>query len=72
MAEIDLSSELRALRSTLSDINQVIDVPKLVADIRVLEEQAAEPGLWDNPEIAQKITSALSHKQAMVKKVEDA
>jgi len=71
MAEIDLSTELRALRSTLSDIKQVIDVPKLIADIRVLEEQAAEPGLWDNQEIAQKITSALSHKQALVKRVED-
>jgi len=71
MAEIDLSSELRSLRSTLSDIKQVIDVPKLIADIRVLEEQAAEPGLWDNQEIAQKITSALSHKQALVKRVEE-
>lgn len=71
MAEIDLSSELRALRSTLSDINHVIDVPKLIADIRVLEEQAAEPGLWDDQSIAQKITSALSHKQALVKKVEE-
>lgn len=72
MAEIDLSSELRALRSTLSDIKQVIDIPKLIADIRVLEEQAAEPGLWDNQEIAQKVTSALSHKQSLVKRVEDA
>jgi peptide chain release factor 2 len=71
MAEIDLSSELRSLRSTLSDIKQVIDVPKLIADIRVLEEQAAEPGLWDNQEIAQRITSALSHKQALVKRVEE-
>lgn len=71
MAEIDLSTELRALRSTLSDIKQVIDVPKLIADIRALEEQAAEPGLWDNQEIAQKITSALSHKQALVKRVEE-
>ena len=71
MAEIDLSSELRDLRSTLSDIRQVVDVPKLIADIRVLEEQAAEPGLWDNPDIAQKITSALSHKQALVKRIED-
>lgn len=71
MAEIDLSSELRALRSTLGDIKQVIDVPKLIADIRVLEEQAAEPGLWDNQDIAQKITSALSHKQSLVKKVEE-
>jgi peptide chain release factor 2 len=71
MAEIDLSSELRSLRSTLSDIKQVIDVPKLIADIRVLEEQAAEPGLWDYQEIAQRITSALSHKQALVKRVEE-
>jgi len=72
MAELDLSSELRSLRSTLSDIKHVVDLPKLITEIRILEEQAAAPGLWDNPEVAQKITSALSHKQAMVKRVEDA
>jgi len=71
MADIDLSTELRGLRSTLSDIKQVIDIPKLIADIRVLEEQAAEPGLWDNQEIAQKITSTLSHKQGLVKRVDE-
>jgi peptide chain release factor 2 len=72
MAEIDLTPEIRALRSTLGDIKQVIDIPKLIADIRVLEEQAAEPGLWDNQDLAQKITSSLSHKQALVRRVEDA
>jgi peptide chain release factor 2 len=36
----------------------------------VLEEQAAAPSLWDDPEAAQKITSKLSHLQAEVRKTE--
>lgn len=71
MAELDLSQELQQLRSTLGDIRQVIDLPKLETEIAALKEQAAAADLWDNPERAQKVTSALSHKQALVDKVVD-
>jgi peptide chain release factor 2 len=37
----------------------------------VLEEQAAAPSLWDDPDAAQKITSKLSHLQAEVRKAEN-
>ena len=63
MAELDLNSELQQLRKTLSDIRQVIDLPRLEVEIADLKEKAAAADLWDNPEQAQKVTSALSHKQ---------
>lgn len=69
MADIDLSAELRALRSTLADIRQVIDVPRLESEIVALKEQAGAADLWDNPAQAQKVTSALSHKQSLINKV---
>ena len=71
MAELDLTSELQQLRKTLSDIRQVIDLPKLETEIAELKEKAGAADLWDNPDQAQKVTSALSHKQALVDKVAD-
>ena len=54
----------------MEPIEAVLDLEKLRADIAVLEEQAAAPSLWDNPDEAQKITSKLSHLQAEVRKAE--
>ena len=71
MAELDLSTELQQLRKTLGDIRQVIDLPKLETEIAELKERAGASDLWDNPEQAQKVTSSLSHKQALVDKVAD-
>lgn len=54
----------------MGSIEAVLDLEKLRADIAVLEEQAAAPSLWDDPDAAQKITSRLSHLQAEVRKAE--
>ncbi|NXY98380.1 peptide chain release factor 2 [Streptomyces sp. BR123] len=70
MAVVDVSEELKSLSSTMGSIEAVLDLDKLRADIAVLEEQAAAPSLWDDPEAAQKITSRLSHLQAEVRKAE--
>ncbi|WP_181806167.1 peptide chain release factor 2 [Streptomyces shenzhenensis] len=70
MAVVDVSEELKSLSSTMESIEAVLDLGKLRADIAVLEEQAAAPSLWDNPDEAQKITSKLSHLQAEVRKAE--
>ncbi|GAA2259019.1 peptide chain release factor 2 [Streptomyces atrovirens] len=70
MAVVDVSEELKSLSSTMESIEAVLDLDKLRADIAVLEEQAAAPSLWDNPDEAQKITSKLSHLQAEVRKTE--
>ncbi|MGW6911243.1 peptide chain release factor 2 [Streptomyces sp. NPDC054940] len=70
MAVVDVSEELKSLSSTMESIEAVLDLDQLRADIAVLEEQAAAPSLWDNPDEAQKITSKLSHLQAEVRKAE--
>ncbi|WP_030201252.1 peptide chain release factor 2 [Streptomyces sp. NRRL S-87] len=70
MAVVDVSEELKSLSSTMGSIEAVLDLDKMRADIAVLEEQAAAPSLWDDPEAAQKITSKLSHLQAEVRKTE--
>nr|WP_272925722.1 peptide chain release factor 2 [Streptomyces sp. SID3212] len=61
---------MKSLSSTMGSIEAVLDLDKLRADIAVLEEQAAAPSLWDDPEAAQKITSKLSHLQAELRKTE--
>lgn len=70
MLELDLSEQIAALRSTFSDIRTVIDVDGLREQIAQLSEQAGVPDLWDDAETAQKVTSALSHRQAELSKVE--
>ncbi|WP_296631369.1 peptide chain release factor 2 [Rhodoluna sp.] len=70
MADIDLSAEIRDLRATFADIQHVVDAPKLNHEIAVLKEQATDPNIWDNPVHAQSVTSKLSHKQAMITKLE--
>ncbi|MFI6941657.1 peptide chain release factor 2 [Streptomyces sp. NPDC050418] len=70
MAVVDISEELKSLNATMGSIEAVLDLDKLRADIADLEEQAAAPSLWDDPDAAQKITSKLSHLQADVRKAE--
>ncbi|MEU1461004.1 peptide chain release factor 2 [Streptomyces sp. NPDC005727] len=70
MAVVDVSEELKSLSSTMESIEAVLDLDRMRADIAVLEEQAAAPSLWDDPDEAQKITSKLSHLQAEVRKAE--
>ena len=70
MAEIDLSPQIRELRSTFSDILHVVDVEKLKLEIEQLKAAAEEPNLWDDPAKAQKTTSALSHRQSLATKLE--
>jgi peptide chain release factor 2 len=48
MADLDLTSEIRELRSTFGDIRHVVDEPKLILEVEELKEQAADPNLWDD------------------------
>ncbi|GHH32016.1 peptide chain release factor 2 [Streptomyces candidus] len=70
VAVVDVSEELKSLSSTMGSIEAVLDLDRMRADIAVLEEQAAAPSLWDDPDAAQKITSKLSHLQAELRKTE--
>jgi len=69
MIELDISEQIAALRSTFSDIRSVVGVERLQAEIAELSEQAGVPDLWDDTEKAQRITSALSHKQSELAKI---
>ncbi|QCQ16300.1 peptide chain release factor 2 [Microbacterium sp. RG1] len=69
MLEFDPSADIQALRSTFSDIKAVVDVDALRAEIDRLSDEAGAPDLWDDVEKAQKVTSALSHRQAELKRV---
>jgi peptide chain release factor 2 len=64
MIDLDLSQEIADLRSTFRDIQAVVDISKLNHQIAELAEQAGAPDLWDDTENAQRVTSALSHRQS--------
>ncbi|GAA0959314.1 peptide chain release factor 2 [Frigoribacterium faeni] len=70
MIALDFSEQIAALRATFEDIRAVIGQERLVAEIADLSEQASAPDLWDDTENAQKVTSALSHRQSELEKLE--
>ncbi len=67
----DFPAEIDRLRHTHASVTAVTDPEVLRARIAELSEQAAAPDLWDDPDAAQVVTSALSHAQADLKRVED-
>lgn len=69
MAERDFNQEITALNATLKSIESVLDVPRLLNQKDELEEKAGTPDLWNDPENAQKITSALSRVQSIINRV---
>jgi len=70
MIALDFSEQIAALRATFEDIRAVIGQDRLVAEIAQLSEQASAPDLWDDTDNAQKVTSALSHRQSELEKLE--
>jgi peptide chain release factor 2 len=67
----DIAEALKNLRSTMESIEAVLDLDKLRRDVAALEEEAAAPSLWDDPDNAQKITSRLSYLQGQVRRTEE-
>lgn len=64
MASFDFSAEIKDLRSIYASIVAVSDLEGIKRALEDLSQQASAPELWDDPEHAQRVTSALSHKQA--------
>ncbi len=71
MLDFDLSADIQALRSTFADIKSVVGVDALTAEIARLSEEAGAPDLWDDTDKAQKVTSALSHRQSELARIRD-
>ena len=56
----DFAQAIKDLRSTMSSVREVTDLDALGARIADLEAKAGAPNLWDDPDAAQVVTSALS------------
>jgi peptide chain release factor 2 len=69
MIELDLSQQIADLRSTFGDIRAVVGVDRLAAEIVRLSNEAGAPNLWDDTDNAQRITSALSHRQTELARI---
>ncbi|AZI58393.1 peptide chain release factor 2 [Nakamurella antarctica] len=67
----DDTADVKALETTLTSIENALDVDSIHTNIAALSEAASVPDLWNDPENAQKVTSALSHAQAELKRISD-
>ncbi len=67
----EFDAALRDLTGKLTQIESVMDLDALRAQVADLEAQASSPNLWDDPEAAQKVTSQLSHRQGELRRVSD-
>ncbi|MFF0493426.1 peptide chain release factor 2 [Nocardia sp. NPDC003482] len=67
----DVAADLAQLDTTLKTVEAVLDVDELRRRIDELEQQAADPDLWNDQEHAQRVTSELSHAQGEMRRVTD-
>ena len=66
---VDFPAEIKALRATMDSVREVTDLDALKSQITELESKAAAPNLWDDPDAAQQVTSALSRANAEYERV---
>ncbi|HEU5144324.1 MAG TPA: peptide chain release factor 2 [Dermatophilaceae bacterium] len=57
---VDFTQEIKDLRATMDSVRSVTDLESLGKRITELEAQASAQDLWDDPDKAQVVTSALS------------
>ncbi|MGO1055334.1 peptide chain release factor 2 [Crossiella sp. CA198] len=67
----DVAADLKDLSATLASVEAVMGLDKLRAEVADLEEQVAQPDLWNDHERAQQVTSRLSHKKGELRRVTD-
>jgi peptide chain release factor 2 len=70
VAAIDPNDQIKELSSTLSGIEAVLDLDAMRRDIATLREDAADPGLWNDQDRAQRVTRRLSNLEAELGRVE--
>lgn len=66
---VDFQQEIKNLRTTMDSVREVTDLETLKAQIGELEAKASAPDLWDDPDAAQQVTSALSRANAEYERV---
>ncbi|BDR52649.1 peptide chain release factor 2 [Bombiscardovia nodaiensis] len=72
MAEFDFSQALSAAQAKYTMIEKALDVDAMRSRVAELEQEASAPGLWDDQEHAQQVTSRLSALQSQLRKLESA
>ena len=72
MAEFDFSQAITDARAKYEEIALALDIDRLKQQEQDLEVEASAPGLWDDPENAQKVTSKLSAVQSQIKRLNSA
>ncbi|MFT8704341.1 peptide chain release factor 2 [Bifidobacterium aquikefiricola] len=72
MAEFDVNQTIEQARSTYESIAKAVDPEILNNKIHELEQQASAPGLWDDQDHAQQVTSALSVAQTQLRHLQSA
>jgi peptide chain release factor 2 len=65
----DFQQEIKSLRTTMDSVREVTDLDALRAQIKELEAKSAAPDLWDDPDAAQQVTSALSRANSELERV---
>jgi peptide chain release factor 2 len=70
VAAIDPNDQIKELSSTLSGIESVLDLDAMRRDIATLRDEAADPGLWNDQDRAQRVTRRLSNLEAELGRVE--
>jgi peptide chain release factor 2 len=66
----DLREQLAALSATLGSIETVLDLSKMHKELDALDQEAADPDLWNDQSRAQQVTSRLSHLRSDITRVE--
>jgi peptide chain release factor 2 len=70
MPPADLRELLASLDATLSSVETVLDLDKLRKELAELEQDAADPELWNDQERAQRVTSRMSYLRGDLSRVE--
>lgn len=63
MSEREYQQEISSLAQKLGTIKSVLNLQAMAGQVALLEEEAANPNLWDDPENATRVTSRLSRLQ---------
>jgi peptide chain release factor 2 len=66
---VDFQQEIKNLRNTMDSVREVTDLASVQAQITELEAKASAPDLWDDPDAAQQVTSALSRANSEYERV---
>ena len=72
MADYDFTQDLNETKAKFDMIAKAVEMDALAASIKDLEAEASAPGLWDDQENAQRVTSKLSAAQSQLKRLKDA